>query len=161
MAKKIRVILLEDVESCGRAGDIVAVAEGYARNFLFAQGRAALADAAAITRNQLVKQREATARAVLAAQLQERAEQLEGTELTIVAKVKEGEEIFGSVTAKRIAEELQRQAHLLVKPKDVALTAALTRLGSTDVTVALSPDIETHIRVTIVADPTSRVKEEE
>ena len=155
MAKKIRVILLEDVETVGRAGDIVAVAEGYARNFLFNEGRAALADHKTLTRNEVKKQHEAAARAAATEQLQVRAEQLEGTELTIVARVKEGDDIFGTISTKIIAAELKKQANIVVKPKDIALSEPLKKLGSVEVTVSLSPEIDTHLRITIVPDPKS------
>lgn len=161
MAKKIRVILLEDVPTIGRAGDIVSVAEGYARNFLFNEGKAAIADAAAFTRRQREKQKEAAALAKKTEQLQARAEQLEGTELTMIVRVKEGEEIFGSISAKAIGEELHKQAKIVVKPKDIHLSSPLNRIGSTDITVSLSKEVETHIRVTLVADPNSPKPKEE
>lgn len=156
MAKKVRVILLEDVETVGRAGDIVAVAEGYARNFLFNEGKAALADHKTLTRNEVKKQHEAAARAVATAQLQERAEGLEGTELVIVARVKDGDDIFGTVTTKTIAGELKKQAQLVVKPAAVSLAEPIKKLGSTEVTISLSPDVDTHVRVTVVPDPKSQ-----
>ncbi len=156
MAKKIRVILLEDVQTIGRAGDIVSVAEGYARNFLFNDGKAALADHKTMTRHEVKKQHEAAARAVVLEKLQARAEQLEGTELTIVARVKEGDDIFGTITTKVLAVELKKQAGLTVKPKDIAIPGPLTKLGSVDTTISLSPEIETHMRVTIVPDPRSQ-----
>jgi large subunit ribosomal protein L9 len=162
MAKKIRVILLEDVPSIGRAGDIVPVAEGYARNFLFNEGKAAIADVAAISRKQRERQREAALRAKETERLQAQAEQLEGTELTIVVRVKEGDDIFGSISAKAVAEELHKQAKITVKPKDINLRTPLTKIGSTDIAVSLSKEVETHIRVTLIPDPNSpKPKEEE
>lgn len=155
MAKKIRVILLEDVPTIGRAGDIVPVAEGYARNFLFNEGKAAIADVATVTRKQREKQREALALAKQTERLQALAEQLAGTELTMVVRVKEGDEIFGSISTKAIAEELHKQAKITVKPKEIHVAAPLSHIGSTDITVSLSKEVETHIRVTLVPDPNS------
>ncbi|MEX1997610.1 MAG: 50S ribosomal protein L9 [Candidatus Andersenbacteria bacterium] len=153
MAKRIQVILLEDINSIGRAGDIVAVSEGYARNFLFVQGKAALATSKVVAekkrhRATALKQQEAELQ-----QLQEQAQQLDGTELVIPVRVKDGEQIFGSITAKKIAEELRQQAGLTITPKDVKLAHPITSISSQAVTVRLAPTVETSIQVTVTAEP--------
>ncbi len=154
MSRKLTVLLLEDVDSLGKAGDIVTVSEGYARNFLFPDGKAALAgekahkQAEAAARGQQVKSEQALL------EIQALAEKLEGTELTLKARRKEdeGEEIYGSITAHAIIEGLNRAAQLTLKPNTIKLKKPVTRLGSQDVIVELSPDIETKIRVTIIPD---------
>lgn len=162
MAKRIQVLLLESIKSVGVAGDIVAVSEGYARNFLFPQGKAALATSHVVTFHKRKKAKVEAQQQAELAQLQEVAEQLEGTELAFTVKVKEGNAIFGSITPKKIADALEHQANLEVTAKDVLLPKPLTTLGTHSVTVRLSPDVETTLAVSILADPTSlKVKEEE
>lgn len=152
MSNKIKVILLEDIPALGRGGDIVAVAEGYARNLLFPEGRAALAtEQVRQVQHQKKSQQKAQVEAELM-QLQAVAQKLDGTELTLAARVKEGEEIYGKITARMIAEELNRQASLSVRPSDVVLGRPLTALGSRDMTVHLSSAVDMKIRVTIVSD---------
>jgi large subunit ribosomal protein L9 len=152
MSARLSILLLEDIANLGRAGEIVSVSEGYARNFLFPQGKAALADStakkAAKKREDSVRAREEEKLAALRAQ----AESLEGTELTVPAKVNEGDEIFGSITARHIAAALGEQASLKIAAKDINLPEPLTRLGTTNVTVRLSSDVEAVIRVTVVPD---------
>lgn len=157
MSRKLTVLLLEDVASLGKAGDIVTVSEGYARNSLFPEGRGALAGEKAH------KQAEARRAALQAesnrvlAQAQALAEKLEGTELTLKARRKadEGGEIYGTVTARHVADELNRAAQLSLKPKDIKLKQAITRLGGHDILVSLSPEVEIKIHVTVSADEKS------
>lgn len=161
MSNKIKVILLEDIPALGRTGEIVPVAEGYARNLLFPEGRAALATEQVRNVQQLKKsQQKAQAEADLM-QMQALAQKLDGTELLLSARVKEGEEIFGKITGRMIAEELNRQASLNVRPSDVKVGKPLTALGSRDVMVALSPAVDMKIRVTVVSDGTAPKKREE
>lgn len=149
---KIKVILLEDVPGVGAVGEIVAVAEGYARNALFPAGKAALASVQ-IEAQQQAKQRRAAAVAQRTLEeLQQQAATLEGTELTLTARRKDGEEIFGRITPTQIAKELSTQANLVLKAKDVGLTKTITRFGSYDVTVRLSPEVEAALTVSVVPE---------
>jgi len=152
MSKKLSVILLEDIDSLGVSGDIISVSEGYARNALFPAGKAALAtDTARLARAEHLKaQAAATVAATQAAQ--ELAQTLEGTELTLPARIKDGDEIFGRITKKHIAAALTKQAKLKVTAKQIDLPEALTKLGSQDVTINLTDDVAATIRVTIEAD---------
>jgi large subunit ribosomal protein L9 len=161
MAKDIAVILLEDIGKVGRAGDIVQVSDGYARNFLFPQGKAALATNQ--VREQYVKRKahEAAGKQAELEQLQAQGEQLTGTELTLTAKIKDGNDIYGSITKKMIAEELNRQASLGIKPAAIMLAKPIIKTGSQDITVKLSPDVETTIRVTVLGEDNESAAEED
>ncbi|HLD26045.1 MAG TPA: 50S ribosomal protein L9 [Candidatus Andersenbacteria bacterium] len=154
MSKKISIILLEDVHGLGKSGQIVAAAEGYARNFLFPQGRAALADEQARSAAQAKAAKQTAQAQENLAALQAQATALESTELVLHARLKEDqhEEIYGSITARQISEALQAQAALEVAARDVILPEPLTRLGTYKIPVNLSSDIEAVVTVTIVAD---------
>ncbi len=153
MAKKISVILLEDVAGVGAAGDIASVSEGYARNSLFPNGSAAVADETRLKAVDKKMAKQAAADDSALAQHQDTASSLEGTELTISAKIKEGEgnELYGSITAAAIAKELAAQAKLKVKAKDIGLVDAITTAGSYDVNVQIAEDVEATIKVTVTA----------
>lgn len=153
MADKISVLLLEDIASLGKAGEIVTVAEGYARNQLFPSGQAALANEKVQQAAKAKAAREQATKQVDLAALQTKAEQLEGTELTLTARVKEGEEIFGKITAPQIAKELNREAGLTLKPKDIGLEKPVTTLGHQAVVVHLSAEVEATIQVHVIPDP--------
>jgi len=155
MAKNIQVILLENIEDVGQAGDIVTVSEGYARNSLFPAGQAALAtEGTKQAQSRTAAQQDKAKQQQLAA-AQEQAAALDGTELTIEARLKEGNDIFGSITATQIAKELNQQAKLTLKAKDVNLAQPIATTGSHSVVVHFSPDAEATIQVTVVPEPGS------
>ncbi len=151
MSKELQVLLLEQIRGVGEVGQVVTVSEGYARNFLFPGGKAALA-----TGEVQVKARQAaSAKKAKEEQnileLQQLAETLEGSELVFTARAQEGKGIFGSIGKKEIASRLKQEVHLNVAPKDVLLEEPLKEMGSTNVTIKLSPQIESTIRITIVS----------
>lgn len=150
MKKKVRVILLEDIASLGHVGQIVTVAEGYARNSLFLEGKAALATPEVQEKNEAVQQKAAQTAAASLQALQAQAERLLGTELVLSGRLKEGEEIFGSITARDIASELNAQAGLTLTPKQIKLKKPIMKTGSQDIEINLSSEVATTIRVTIV-----------
>lgn len=150
MSKKVQVLLLETIPGIGTAGSITSVAEGYARNFLFPQGKAALAIEKIVQHS---KQQESKNRAAAEQRLrvlQDEAEALQGSELTIKARIREGDELYGGITAARIAQELSVQAKRAFKAKDIAVPRSIKHLGSYDVTVHVSKEVDTNIKVTVV-----------
>lgn len=153
MSQKVRVLLLESVTGLGEAGNIVAVAEGYARNFLFPHGKAALADDVATKRAATKQARATRANEQRLAALQATAESLSSTELVIQAQAKDGDEIFGSIPASRLAKELLNQASVSVAASDVLLPEPIRRLGTYDVTIRLAPDVEADLKVTVASEP--------
>lgn len=151
MAKKIRVLLLENHPELGQAGQIVSVSEGYARNYLFPQGKAALADEKTTSRIEAENKSAAKKAVAELAGLQQIADSLAGTELVMAARIKEGEEIYGSISTREIAAELNRQANLALKPTALELPEKITRLGHYEMTVNLSPQVSTVLIVVVEA----------
>ena len=145
----IEVILREDVQSLGKAGALVRVKPGYARNFLLPRGLAYEATdgnkqrIAAESRARNAKAVEERGRA------QRAAEQLENVAVTIPAKAGEGERLFGSVTAQDIADALERAGHPVDKRK-IELAHPIKQLGEHSVAVRLHAEVQTAIRVTVV-----------
>ncbi|MBI1834092.1 MAG: 50S ribosomal protein L9 [Candidatus Andersenbacteria bacterium] len=150
MSKKIPVILLEDVAGIGKVGEIATVSEGYARNALFATGKAALAEAPEGKAARAKHDQKKAAQEKELEEFRQQAERLEGTELTISGKVNEGEELFGSIKAADIAAELTKQAGVTVKAKQIMLEEPLKHVGSYDVLVSLSPEAEFSLKVTVI-----------
>lgn len=152
MANTLQVLLLEDIDTLGRAGDIISVSEGYARNFLFPNGKAALA-------TKQVQQTRAAKDAAIKKRAEEElkksqeiADRLENTEITISAKVRGGENLFGSILAKTIAERLLKDSNLSVPLKNIRGSFPIKKIGTYDVTIVLSEGVEFHIAVVVVAD---------
>ncbi len=152
MATTVQVLLLENVDKLGRAGDIVSVPDGYARNFLFPNGRAALATKQ-VQHTKSAKDAAVKKRAEDEFKgYQEIADRLENSEITITSKVRDGDDIFGSIPAKTIVERLHKESNLSVPLKNVQGDFPLKKLGTYSVTVQLGQGVEFHVNVLVVPD---------
>ena len=146
----IELILREDVPSLGRAGQVVRVKPGYARNFLLPRGLAFEATAG----NKKRIDAEAKARDARATSERAEAEELAGrlgaTTLGFTAKAGEDGKLFGSITSSDIAHELAAKGFTIDKRK-IELEHPLKHLGFHSVPVRLSHDVQAEIRVNVVA----------
>ena len=146
----IEVILKEHVEHLGRRGEIVKVADGYARNFLFPRKLAlAVTDE---NKRQIERERaRAEAREAEEAQIaQALATRLEAIEIAIARRVGENETLYGSVTASDIAEALAAR-ELVVDRRKIQLPEPLKTLGDHVVPVKLHRDVTADVKVKVVA----------
>ncbi len=147
----MQVLLLEDVATLGRVGDIVETSEGYARNFLFPQGKAALATKQVKTAKEVkdTATRKQAEEELLAQQTL--ANKMEDTEITIREKVKEGDGLYGSVTAKEVAKLLSDQAGIPIAPKNISGKFPIKTLGTHPITVQLHLGVEFQMSVVVLA----------
>jgi large subunit ribosomal protein L9 len=147
----MKIVLRDDVENLGYKGDVVDVADGYARNYLVPRGLAmkatkgVVAQAEAMRRNRAAKE----ARDVEAAQTQ--AARLEGARIEIPARAGEGGKLFGSVTATDVADAIQAQRGIEVDRRRVGLDEPVKELSEVDVKVKLHTDVEATVTVVVVA----------
>ena len=131
----MKIVLRDDVENLGHKGDVVDVADGYARNYLVPRGLAmkatkgVVAQAESMRRNRAAKE----ARDVEAAQTQAAA--LEGARIEISARAGEGGKLFGSVTATDVADAIQAQRGIEVDRRRVGLDEPLKELSEVEVEV--------------------------
>lgn len=145
------VILREDVEKLGRAGEVVTVKDGYARNFLLPRGLAYLAtdgNRRRLDEEQRQRDRRAAAEVSGARGV---AAKLEAVSLSFTMKAGEGDKLFGSVTAGDIAERLQAEG-LQVDRKAVELEEPIKALGVYKVPIRLHADVKPEIRVWVVKE---------
>ena len=146
----MQVILREHVDNLGRRGEIVKVADGYARNFLLPRKLAMLATEG--NKKQIERERgkfvvkEAEEQKVAEAM----AERLGALEISIAKKVGETEALYGSVTTADIAEALKAKGFELDRRK-LHLAEPIKKLGDFDVSVKLHPDVTAHVKVHVVA----------
>jgi len=148
----MEIILMEKVVNLGNLGDVVKVKDGYARNFLIPQGKAKRATKANI---EAFAARKAELEKVAAEKLaaaQARAEKLAGFELTIARKAGVDGRLFGSVTNVDIAEALQAQGFDVVRSEVRMPEGPFKALGEYELTLALHSDVETQIKVSVVAE---------
>ena len=144
----MKVILKKDVKDLGRTGDMVNVSGGFARNFLFPRSLAAEATESRVKEFEHW-QRVATSRKKKSRE--EKAQVLEQIKkVTIVFKIAAGEKdkIFGSVTTKDVAEELNKKGFAIEK-KDVVIEEAIKVLGQHQAKISLGEGLETTIAISV------------
>ncbi len=144
-------ILMTDIDGLGAEGDVVKVADGFARNYLFPRKLGAPVTEA--TRRQLAKIREERVVAAKAALEEATALSLRLTDVSVTIPVKVGEEdkMYGSVTNADIVSALAKQGIKLDKQK-LVLDEPIRELGVFDVSVQLQSDIEAKIKVWVVEE---------
>jgi large subunit ribosomal protein L9 len=146
----MKVVLRADVEHVGEKGEIVEVADGYARNFLVPRGLALKATAG------IQKQADAMRRSRDARDRRDRetaqaiADQLTPT-IRIVARAGEGGRLFGSVTSIDIADAVQAQLGVAVDRRDITLAEPLKELGVSEVPVRLHREVIATLHVEVVS----------
>lgn len=146
----MKIILLKDVEKLGKEGEIKDVAEGYARNFLIPQSFAKPATDQAIREVELAKEKKKKADQMDLEKTQKLAEQLDGRELFIKVKEKDGK-LFGSINEKTIAKSLADE-NLKIEPKNVKIEEPIKEVGDYEVKLELDHGLEANIKVILVPE---------
>jgi large subunit ribosomal protein L9 len=143
----MRVVFLEEVEGTARTGDVKNVADGFARNFLLPRKLAAPATDHYITIAQAKATKEERRQSKLDEDAQRLVPQVEGKEITIEVRVGEQDKMFGSVTARDIAELLQEQTKIDIEHRQIDLKQPIRELGSHAVNVKLTRNVLAGITV--------------
>jgi large subunit ribosomal protein L9 len=147
----IEVILREDIKSLGKAGAMVRVKPGYARNFLLPKGMAY--EATEGNKKRIAGEQKArTAQAAADRADAERQASILGTvKVTITAKAGEEGKLFGSVTSQEIAEHLASAGHEVDKRR-IELEHPIRQLGQHTVVIRIHPEVQAEIQVDVVAE---------
>ncbi len=145
----MRLILREEVEKLGKAGEVVSVRDGYGRNFLLPRGLAVVATEKDVARFEHDKRVIAARAAKLSKELAVIAERLSQVKVSIEAQVGEGDKLYGSVTSRDIAEAL-KAAGETVDVKKIQLGEPIKTLGMTEVPVKVGPQVTATIKVWVV-----------
>ena len=147
----MKIVLREDVDTLGRKGDIVEVADGYARNFLVPRGLALKATKG------IVKQAEAMQRGREARDVRERGEaeelaaRLSSARIEIKARAGEGGKLFGSITAADIADAVAASSGVEIDRRKLALDEPLKELGPAEIELRLHTEVTTTLQIEVVA----------
>lgn len=144
----MKVILLQDVKSVGKKGDVVNASDGYARNFLFPKKLAQ--EANDVNMHILNKKNEADRKKKLAETeaAQKIANDLKDKEVVIYAKAGDGGKLFGAITSKDISQEMETQLNISVDKKKIVMNT-IKSIGTYTVEVKLYPEISTKIKISI------------
>ena len=144
-----QVILLERVENLGAMGDVVTVKPGYARNFLLPQAKALRATKENVAYYEAQKAGLQKANAEKKGEAEKIAKKIEGAKVVIVRQASEGGQLYGSVSARDIAEALASDTKVSVGRGQVALNAAYKTIGLFPVDVVLHPEVKVKITVNV------------
>ena len=147
----MKIVLREDVETLGHKGDLVDVADGYARNFLVPRGlamkatRGGIAQAEAMRRNRSAREERDRGEA------QELAGKITASKIVVTAHAGEGGKLFGSITSADLAEAIALQAGAEIDRRWIQLAEPIKELGALEVPVRLHGDVTASVQVEGVA----------
>jgi large subunit ribosomal protein L9 len=150
----MRVILREDLDNLGQAGEVVTVRDGYGRNFLLPRGLAAPATEKDVVKLEHERRVIAVRNAKLAKDLQSQVDKLSQVSVSLSRNVGEGDKLYGSVTNRDIADALKEAGHP-VDAKKIVLTDPIKTLGMTEVSIKLGKDATAKIKVWVVKKETT------
>lgn len=147
----MKVVLRSDVDNLGNKGDLIDVADGYARNFLVPNGLAIRAtpgiqkQADAMRRNRDARdRRDREAAEALAAQFS-------GRSVTVTARAGEGGRLFGSITSTDVADAIHNQLNVEIDRRKIVLDEPIKELGPAELSIRLHPDVVATVQVEVVA----------
>jgi large subunit ribosomal protein L9 len=145
----MKVLLIQDVDNLGLAGEIKEVATGYGRNYLIPQGMAVLATQGALSEADLHRRRAAERRQRLADELAALAEAISQTTLVFQAKAGPTGRLYGSVTSGDIADRLAEAVARDIDRRRIIMEAPIKDLGTHAVTLRLSTDVAADVAVVV------------
>jgi large subunit ribosomal protein L9 len=144
----MQIILQEDVEKLGNRGQVVEVAEGYARNFLLPRKLALEASPGNMKRLEKMRAAFAKKAAVEIADAQKLAELLAGVSLEISRKSGESDQLFGSVTSADISDALAGKGYTIDRRK-IQLAEPIKLIGNFEIPIKLHREVIAHLKLTV------------
>lgn len=145
----MKVILLQDVKSLGKKGEVVEVSDGYAKNCIFKKKLGVAADAKNLNDLKLKKANEDKVAAQNLADAQEFAKVLENTTVVVKLKAGDGGKPFGSVSSKEIAQVAKSQHDIDIDKKKIVLSETIKSFGTFEVPVKLHPQVTATLKVQV------------
>lgn len=147
MGTEMKVILLEDVKTVGKKGEVVDVSAGYARNFIFPKKLGVEATSKNMNDLKLQKANEEKVAKEQYEEAKELAKKIEEGSVKLYIKAGEGGKTFGSVSAKEIAKAVSEQMGIEIDKKKMQLPEAIKTLGVHEVPVKVHPKVIAKLRV--------------
>ena len=158
----MQVILRKDVQNLGEAGDIVNVKDGYARNFLLPQSIAEVATEGALKNREQNLARIKAKQEKLHQEALEIAKKIEELgKLELAAKAGESGKLFGTITTKKLAEELLAKSGIEIDRKNVSLNAPINKIGEYKMLIKLTSKVKCELDVVVTASEVLKESVEE
>ena len=145
----MKVILLQDIKALGKKGELVEASDGYARNYLLPKKLAKEANAQAMNEYKNAENSKNFKLATAKAQAESQKKTLEGKKFVMTAKAGQGGRLFGSITAKQVAEEIKKQYNIVVDKRKVSLDTDIKAFGTYNAKVKLYNGIVANIKVKV------------
>lgn len=145
----MKVILLQDVKSLGKKGELVNASDGYARNFLLPKNLAKEANSQALNEYKNAESSKNFKIETDKAQANAYKEKLEGQTFKMTAKAGQGGKLFGSVTAKDISAEIKKQYNIVVDKRKIVLDQDIKAFGTYNAEVKLYSGISATVKVQV------------
>ena len=146
------VILTQDVKGTGKAGDVIKVNDGFARNMLIPKGLAKEATQGNIRslekQKAIVDQKKEEQKAAA----EKQAEELENVTLRITSKGGDSGKLFGSITSKDIADALQEQEGIRIDRKKIEMDGPIKQAGDTEVVLKLFQEVSARLKVSVTVE---------
>ena len=148
----MQVILKKDVQNLGEAGELVNVKDGYARNFLIPKNFAEIATEGALkNREQNLARIQAKQEKLHQEALAKAAEIEKLGQIELSAKAGESGKLFGTITTKKLCEELKEKANIEVDRKNVSLNSPINKVGEFTMLIKLTSKVKTELKVIVTA----------
>ncbi len=148
----MEILLKQNVEKLGSAGDIVKVKAGFARNFLIPRGLAMPATAGLRKQSEQLKGAADRRRLRELATAQDLADRISATTLTFAARAGESGRLYGSITSAQIADELAKTLDIEIDRRRIRLDQSLRELGEHEVTIHLVQEVNATFKVNVEAE---------
>ena len=147
----MKVLLIKDVKTLGKAGEIKEVADGYGKNFLIGKGLALQATNEVIAKHNAEQKKLALKEEEEIKSAKELAEKINSTKLTIRHKAGSNVQLIVSVTNKEISEELEKQFSIMVDKKSIVVDNKLKNIGIYEVSCKLGHSVNATLKIDIIA----------
>ena len=145
----MKIILLDDLPTLGRRGEVREVADGYARNYLIPKSKAKPVTPGNMKMLESLKKKKAEEDTKIKALTQALGDKISKISLTIPAQAGEEEKLFGSISNDMIAEALAEEG-ISIDKRDIVIDEPIKSLGVYQVTVKISPEVKANLKVWIV-----------
>jgi len=148
----MKVILLQDIANQGKQGEVVTVADGYARNYLYPRKLAIEAAGGALKNLQAKHDLEERRTERMRADADRTAEQLGDKTITLTVKAGQNSRLYGRITAADIAEAVERDLSIKLDKRKVGLLDPIKAVGEYDVPIKLHRDVTVPLKVAVIAE---------
>lgn len=148
----MKVILIDTVDGLGRKGDVVDVADGYARNYLVPKSKAIKATRGALKEAETIRRSRQEAERVEKAAASQIAEALADSRVVVAARSADEGKLFGSIGARNVAEAIAQYTGVQVEPQIIMLTGPIKEIGLHEITLKPHPEVEFQLTLDVIPD---------